>query len=56
MAGHVTTLFEYSRGLNGALAAKLFDAPERNNQAVNSTGRIADDGTTCEQPRKPDRR
>ncbi len=52
MAGQVTTFFGYSRGLNGALVAKPFDAPEmRNKQAVSSTrgiiGRIVDDGT-CE--------
>ena len=56
MAGHVTTLFGYLRGLNGVLVAKLFEALERNNQAVNSIGRIADDGLTCEQPQKPYRR
>jgi hypothetical protein len=38
MAGHVTTFFGYSRGLNGASVAKPFDTPEmRNKQAVSST-------------------
>ena len=59
MAGHVTTLFGYSRGLKDVLVATLFEALERNNHAVNSTGigRIAgrDDGTTCEQPQNLER-
>lgn len=38
MAGHVTTFLGYSRGLNGALVAKPFDAPETiKKQAVSST-------------------
>ena len=53
MAGQVTTFFGYSRGLNGALAAKPFGTPEmRNKQADRSTRRIIErivDGTiTCE--------